>query len=63
MRDADAYRVLGRHAHPFGKRSGQKVFAHAQRGAQRYEYATFQANDDPALKLAIYTPVSGDERD
>ncbi|NTY34865.1 helix-turn-helix transcriptional regulator [Burkholderia diffusa] len=40
--------------------SGQKVFAHAQRGTQRYEYATFQANDDPALKLAIYTPVSGD---
>jgi hypothetical protein len=21
---------------------------------QRYEYATFQANDDPALRLAIY---------
>lgn len=40
--------------------SGQKVLVHAQRGMQRYEYATFQANDDPALKLAIYTPVSGD---
>ncbi|MEN8515249.1 helix-turn-helix transcriptional regulator [Burkholderia sp. RS02] len=40
--------------------SGQKVLVHAQRGKQRYEYATFQANDDPALKLAIYTPVSGD---
>ncbi|MGQ7933909.1 helix-turn-helix transcriptional regulator [Paraburkholderia sp. D1E] len=38
--------------------SGQKVFVHAQRGTQRYEYSTFQANDDPALKLAIYTPVS-----
>jgi hypothetical protein len=23
-------------------------------GPQRYEYATFQANDDPALRLAIY---------
>ncbi|MDN7486137.1 MULTISPECIES: MmyB family transcriptional regulator [unclassified Burkholderia] len=41
--------------------SGRKVFAHAQRGAQRYECATFQANDDPALKLAIYTSVRGDE--
>ena len=41
--------------------SGQKVFAHARQGVQRYEYATFQANDDPALKLAIYTPVSGDD--
>ncbi|MEX3965393.1 helix-turn-helix transcriptional regulator [Paraburkholderia sp. EG286B] len=40
--------------------SGQKVFAHAKRGMQRYEYATFQANDDPALKLAIYTPVDAD---
>ncbi|WP_175818806.1 helix-turn-helix transcriptional regulator [Burkholderia sp. BCC0419] len=41
--------------------SGEKVLVHAQRGTQRYEYATFQANDDPALKLAIYTPVNGDE--
>lgn len=37
--------------------SGQKVLEHPKRGIQRYEYATFQANDDPALKLAIYTPV------
>lgn len=41
--------------------SGEKVLVHAQRGTQRYEYATFQANDDPALKLAIYTPMDGDE--
>ncbi|MGN6085120.1 helix-turn-helix transcriptional regulator [Trinickia sp.] len=38
--------------------SGQKIIAHPKRGLLRYEYATFQANDDPALKLAIYTPVS-----
>ncbi|WP_206957333.1 helix-turn-helix transcriptional regulator [Trinickia acidisoli] len=37
--------------------SGQKALAHPKRGIQHYEYATFQANDDPALKLAIYTPV------
>ncbi|WP_322040679.1 helix-turn-helix transcriptional regulator [Burkholderia diffusa] len=42
--------------------SGQKVFAHARHGMQRYEYATFQANDDPALKLAIYTPIDDDAR-
>lgn len=36
---------------------GQKVLIHPERGAQRYDYATFQANDDPALKLAIYTPA------
>jgi len=40
-----------------GGASGQKVLIHPQRGAQRYDYATFQANDDPALKLAIYTPA------
>jgi hypothetical protein len=40
--------------------SGQKVFAHGRRGVQRYEYATFQANDDPGLKLAIYTPADAD---
>lgn len=40
-----------------GGASGQKVLAHPQRGEQRYAYATFQANDDPSLKLSIYTPV------
>ena len=28
-----------------------------KRGALRFEYVSFQANDDPALKLVIYTPV------
>lgn len=37
--------------------SGKKVLVHAKHGPLRYEYATFQANDDAALKLAIYTPV------
>lgn len=40
-----------------GGTSGQKVLLHPDGGSQRYEYATFQANDDPALKLAIYTPI------
>ena len=37
--------------------SGQKLLLHPAKGWLRFEYATFQANDDPALKLAIYTPV------
>lgn len=37
--------------------SGQKVLHHPTRGLLRFEYASFQANDDPALKLVIYTPV------
>ncbi len=37
--------------------AGQKLMSHRLKGALRFEYATFQANDDPALKLVIYTPV------
>jgi len=40
-----------------GSAAGQKLLVHPERGTQRYECATFQANDDLALKLAIYTPV------
>jgi transcriptional regulator with XRE-family HTH domain len=40
-----------------GGTSGKKVLVDPKRGAQRYEYATFQANDDVALRLSIYTPV------
>ena len=36
---------------------GRKVIDHPQRGVLRFEHASFQANDDPALKLVIYTPV------
>lgn len=34
---------------------GTKHLHHPTLGAVRYEYASFQANDDPALKLALYT--------
>jgi PAS domain-containing protein len=36
---------------------GEKVLKHPKKGTLRFEYASFQANDDPALKLVIYTPV------
>jgi len=45
-----------------GGAAGRKSLSHHARGLLRFEYATFQANDDPALKLAIYTPVA-DDRD
>lgn len=35
--------------------SGAKHLLHPTLGVVRYEYASFQANDDPALKLALYT--------
>lgn len=37
--------------------TGQKLLSHPKKGLLRFEYATFQVNDDPALKLVIYTPV------
>lgn len=36
---------------------GRKVMNHPERGLLRFEYATFQSTDDPALKLILYTPV------
>jgi transcriptional regulator with XRE-family HTH domain len=37
--------------------SGRKVMKHPTKGVLRFEHASFQANDDPALKLVVYTPV------
>lgn len=38
-----------------GIAAGQKSLSHPKRGRLKLEYASFQANDDPALKLVIYT--------
>lgn len=38
-------------------RSGHKVIFHPKKGALRYAYASFQANDDPALRLVTLVPV------
>jgi transcriptional regulator with XRE-family HTH domain len=40
-----------------GVASGRKSLNHPTRGVLHFEYASFQANDDAALKLVIYTPV------
>lgn len=37
--------------------AGRKLMKHPKKGLLRFEHASFQANDDPALKLIIYTPV------
>lgn len=37
--------------------TGRKQLHHPRKGLLRFDYASFQVNDDPALKLAIYTPV------
>ena len=34
--------------------AGQKSMSHPKKGSISFEYASFQANDDPALKLVIY---------
>lgn len=36
---------------------GRKVLRHPTRGALRFDYATFQANENPALRLTVYTPA------
>jgi transcriptional regulator with XRE-family HTH domain len=39
--------------------SGRKTMSHPTKGVLHFEHTSFQANDDPALKLVIYTPVQG----
>ncbi|MBH5397997.1 helix-turn-helix domain-containing protein [Bradyrhizobium sp. CNPSo 4010] len=39
--------------------SGSKTMHHPTKGVLHFEHTSFQANDDPALKLVIYTPVEG----
>jgi hypothetical protein len=40
-----------------GVAAGKKSLTHPKKGQLKLEYASFQANDDPALKLVIYTRV------
>ena len=40
-----------------GVAAGRKSLTHPKRGRLKLEYVSFQANDDPALKLVIYTAV------
>ncbi|MGY4504699.1 hypothetical protein ACVWYH_008656 [Bradyrhizobium sp. GM24.11] len=40
-----------------GTLSGRKTMTHPTNGVLHFEHTSFQANDDPALKLVIYTPV------
>jgi transcriptional regulator with XRE-family HTH domain len=37
--------------------SGEKLLNHPTKGLLRFEHTSFQSNDDPALKLVIYTPI------
>jgi transcriptional regulator with XRE-family HTH domain len=37
-------------------KAGRKTLSHPKKGALQIEYASFQSNDNPALKLVIYAP-------
>jgi MmyB-like transcription regulator ligand binding domain len=39
---------------------GQRLSNHPKKGVLRFEHASFHANEDPALKLVIFTPVWSD---
>jgi transcriptional regulator with XRE-family HTH domain len=41
-----------------GSVAGRKLLRHPSRGRISLDYASFQANDDPALKLIIYTQTT-----
>ncbi|SKA32293.1 Helix-turn-helix domain-containing protein [Enhydrobacter aerosaccus] len=41
--------------------AGQKLLKHPRKGALRLEHASFQANDDPGLRLVIYAPATGSD--
>ena len=44
-------------AHDVGEAmAGRKRLIHPDKGEMSFEYATFQANDDPGLRLALYAP-------
>jgi len=45
------------HSIAVGSGSGRKVLHHPVRGVLTYDYATFQSNDDAAVRLAVYTPA------
>ena len=40
-----------------GVAAGHKSISHPKKGRLKLEYVSFQANDEPALKLVIYTAV------
>jgi transcriptional regulator with XRE-family HTH domain len=40
-----------------GTAAGRKTLNHPKKGVLQFEYTSFQANDDPGLKLVIYTPL------
>ncbi|MCA6117279.1 helix-turn-helix domain-containing protein [Bradyrhizobium sp. WSM 1738] len=40
-----------------GAAAGRKSLTHPKKGRLKFEYVSFQANDDPALKLVIYMTI------
>jgi transcriptional regulator with XRE-family HTH domain len=40
-----------------GRGSGRKVLHHPTRGKVAYDFANFQANDEPAVRLTVFTPA------
>jgi transcriptional regulator with XRE-family HTH domain len=40
--------------------SGRKTLHHPTKGVIAFDHASFQFNDDPSLKLVIYTPAAAD---
>ena len=56
-RAAPSFRGGGRRTTSRASLAARKLLHHPSKGLLRFEHASFQANDDPALELVIYAPV------
>jgi hypothetical protein len=57
LRESGPQFIGGGEAHKAQHRFGRKCLNHPERGVLQFVYSSFQANDDPSLKLVIYTPL------
>ncbi|MBE7213107.1 MAG: helix-turn-helix domain-containing protein [Gluconacetobacter diazotrophicus] len=55
-RDSPEFAALWAAHEVRGGGTGTKRLHHPRSGERRFEYATFQCNEDPGLKLALYAP-------
>jgi hypothetical protein len=56
-RDCPEFAAWWEQHHILSSGNGQKTLHHPEKGVLTFTYATFQANDHPALKLTVYTPL------
>ena len=56
-RQSGVRRLVEGARHPRRRRRPASRWSHPKKGVLRFQHASFQCNDEPGLKLVIYTPV------